>query len=117
MRFGEENHKEVLYNPKIVDKISEDENYDLINVTVKANQLISIFPIILKIDDKSDILILKNIWIYNIKEIEPYLIEFKVFSTTTYYGWRKRRKLYLLYNIRSEKCIYNSWTKTWENNR
>ncbi|MFD3157329.1 ketopantoate reductase family protein [Haloimpatiens sp. FM7330] len=79
MRVGEKNHKEVLYKPKIVEDIYEDANYDLIIVPVKANQLSSILPIISKTNNNSDILILQNIWIENIKEIESYLIESKVF--------------------------------------
>lgn len=78
-REGEENHKEVVYKPKIVEDINKNENYDLIIVPVKANQLRGVLPIISKTNDKSDILILQNIWIDNIKEIESYLIESKVF--------------------------------------
>ncbi|GAA0742768.1 ketopantoate reductase family protein [Clostridium oceanicum] len=78
-RRGQEDHKEVVYKPKIVEDINKDENYELIIVPVKANQLNSILPTISKINDKSDILILQNLWIDNIKEIESYLIDSKVF--------------------------------------
>lgn len=79
MRFGKPENKDVLYTPKAVEEICTDDNYELIIVPVKANQLGSILPIISKANINCDILILQNIFIDNIKEIESYPIKSNIF--------------------------------------
>ena len=79
MRFGKSENKDVLYKPKAVEEICKDDNYELMIVPVKANQLSSVLPIISKANSNCNILILQNIWIDNVKEIESYSIKSNIF--------------------------------------
>jgi len=53
---------EVVYQPKVVESIAPGDNYDLIIVCVKSNQVDAILPDLAQSSGKSDVLFFQNNW-------------------------------------------------------
>jgi 2-dehydropantoate 2-reductase len=60
---------ETIYQPDVVEQLN-NQNYDLIIVPVKANQLSSILPLLAETNEKTDILFLQNLWVTHLQQIE-----------------------------------------------
>jgi ketopantoate reductase len=68
---------ETVYKPNLVDQIGKDD-YDLIIVPVKVNQLNSVLPMLAKTEEHTNILFLQNLWITHIKQIESVLQDARI---------------------------------------
>ena len=62
----------LLFHPKIIENFSSDDNFELIIVSLKYNQLKSLLPILKEKAGNADILFLQNNW-NGVEEIEKYL--------------------------------------------
>lgn len=67
---------EKRYSPNFTEQLND--TYELIIVPVKANQLKSILPLLARVNQKTDILFLQNIWISHLNEIEKFLPDSQV---------------------------------------
>lgn len=71
-RNGEENFKDLIYKPCVVNDFSNEDRFDFIIVSVKSTQLDELFQQIQNKVGKSDVLIFQNFW-ENTNKIERYL--------------------------------------------
>jgi ketopantoate reductase len=85
---------EVTYHPSVVDEFREQDNYDLIIVSVRAHQLEEVLPMLAENSGQADVLFFCNNW-WGEEKIRKFLSPEKYFFgfSRLVGGWRKENQI------------------------
>lgn len=72
-RSGKKIVEDVIFRPKVIDYLSEDNDFEYIIITTNNLHLKEILPILKESRGNAHILFFQNMWIDNFNEIEKYL--------------------------------------------
>lgn len=72
-RNGQKIVEDVIFRPKVIDRLSADNDFEYILVTINNLHLKEILPILKKSAGNAHIMFFQNMWIDDFNEIEKYL--------------------------------------------